>query len=721
MLFNSQPVFVRIDSIVKCNGTLNLKTSPLISNLNEYLELFSKCLISIVTQGDLHLLPLTQPIVLGSYTNTMINMSIARPRNCESSILIISPSPNIKSPCSEENISIKNTIQWPLNLIRSKDSFVYRTTYGTRMFYDVLVTLNLDVCIESWIEQVSTSRLSNQGLPNSKHTYPPTTAWELLYFKLKPGIPAQLESTHAIHRVYLLCHHFYKPITRLTPRIIHSSGEFPLTENVLQVKILESNANTDNIQWVVDQTAFRPLITRSRFKYPKTFQERQFKWSGHNLQKLEDERLMFNIFGNATFFLFEENCRKCLSWEKIKFPHISIRKWHPNQHYLFPIHEETLKWVSCGHGQGKLSILELISSYEALVWVAIIITIISCPLIFMEIDRWLLIVRSKSVFERKNKIQDYIFNFLSPLVEQNMKGITVSVDKSLLLRMCIGLYLLMAIILSNGYKGVSIRKLIAPVPPISFNTFEELVLNKYVILSGLMQKRYQPIAKNFMRNLPNFLQKRGVNFNKNGFHNIDIESVYDGVFGLQLVSKISRYVTKGIAKLSKVQKFILNNSRMDLYYPPKYSDHPKWIAVTGLVHLFNCSNNPKVAVVEEKTRILKFQGLHTSNSYKSHRKVYPLSFGKNPLATIVKGIWLSNWVNPKIIVRINAMVSSGIISWQDNFNKSIYRMEGRLVETPTINKFNPSNLSSSIKIVLMIPIVSYIICLFVLMKEVGLS
>jgi len=190
------------------------------------------------------------------------------------------------------------------------------------------------------------------------------------------------------------------------------------------------------------------------------------------------------------------------------------------------------------------------------------------------------------------------------------------------------------------HKGENTTKLIIPVSHIPFSSFDELVLSNYAVLSGLLWKRNRTIFASYMRNLSEILRKRGEKINNGGFHQfeiIDREDMRRDYFRFKMRSKLYKYAREGLSRLSKAQELILNNTRLDLYYLPEYWKHLRWIAVTGLAHLFNCSNNPKVAVVVEKTRVLKFQSLHTSNSYKAQRKVYPLSFGTIPLATVVKG------------------------------------------------------------------------------------
>ncbi|ODM97798.1 Prolyl 4-hydroxylase subunit alpha-1 [Orchesella cincta] len=198
-------------------------------------------------------------------------------------------------------------------------------------------------------------------------------------------------------------------------------------------------------------------------------------------------------------------------------------------------------------------------------------------------------------------------------------------------------------------------------------------------------------------------------FNKKGVHDIEIveqDNKTGETYHVEVLSLISLYfnllIRESNQTLSKREEYILNNTRMYLKPKIKYGKGNSWSSSSGLTLLYNCSDTNKIAVVAENTRILKFHSMYTMKHGNNKRFQFPLSFGKDVLATLIKGITMLNWVNPKIVVRIKALYSSGILDWHENRNKSAYKYSGRLVDLVETNYFRPTTMTASFKLVFII-------------------
>lgn len=282
----------------------------------------------------------------------------------------------------------------------------------------------------------------------------------------------------------------------------------------------------------------------------------------------------------------------------------------------------------------------------------------------------------------------------------------------------------MAIILSNGYKGENITKLISPVPPIPFKSFEELVENQYNIISSLQiikENISLGFKESFIANLPSMLENYGISSNMKGVQTVML-SAYDNItqshYFVDIASSLYVYLEPNTQNISERDRYILNNSQV--YLHSKYftvADY--WVTTSPLTLLYNCSNEPKLAVVSTRTDILKFQSRYTVTHHaeiENNRYKFPLSFGKEQIGGRIEGFSFFGWINSKIVQRINALQSGGFIDWHSKLNESLYKNSGKLVDIPVLNVFRPTRMSSSFLLVffvlmagLLLSIISFII------------
>ncbi|CAL8092201.1 unnamed protein product [Orchesella dallaii] len=388
-------------------------------------------------------------------------------------------------------------------------------------------------------------------------------------------------------------------------------------------------------------------------------------------------------------------------------------------------------WVSCGHLMGTLPYLEILSPYKVFAWVAISSSLVLLPILLTAIERASSTIqihgcRRNSFKQNIGTIRKYenwkwrttYFNYflgtLKPLVDQGPDEISEAFSFAPL-RISITIYLLMVIILSNGYKGENITKLVSPIPPVPFSFFEELVSKRYEILSkviritGSYNIKMSKLLKKFG---PDFLEKQS--FNIKGVHKFDLVH-YDNFSGktyrLRMATDLVYQLIGGpsMLGLSTREEYILNNTQMSLRRPIKYGKGTKWSRFSGLARLHNCSTNSRFAIIAEKTRINKFQSIYIVNYDYDKRFQFPLSFGKDILATTTRGIIMLNWVNPKVVMRFKGLYTSGIIDWHENLNETVYRDSGRLVDLVETNHFKPPTLTTSFRLLFFVWLIGIVV------------
>jgi len=377
-----------------------------------------------------------------------------------------------------------------------------------------------------------------------------------------------------------------------------------------------------------------------------------------------------------------------------------------------------LQWVGCGHRPGSLPFLELVSSYDKFSWGLILPTLLVFPMVYtgMEVASFLTSPKIKSFrFPLKLFLYQNIVGFSKVLVDQGPDEMSPKFLARLPLRILMGFYLLMAIILSNGYKGENITKLISPIAPLPFQTLDELAAEKYVVESiPIVKPHWSNLTKpnkEFWTNVfPYYLEKNGIkNWKSNGFHSYDISGFWNltqKTFRIKGESQILDYLTQAGSKMTQQEEFILNNSRLSFAFQPRGRKLERWITRLGLSQMYNCSNNRKIAIITYKENIQRFHTIylkkHTKNQQKNNGKNWPLSFGKDVLASGIRGINFVNWVSPKIPMRIGALYTSGIVTWLDKFNETIYKEMGLLVDLPSINTFKATTMMGSFSVVFFI-------------------
>ncbi|CAL8092101.1 unnamed protein product [Orchesella dallaii] len=695
----------------------------MILNLNLYLSLFSNCFINIVTYHDLNFLPLEHPVVLSDYdyasgktfatneSETHLDL-----KNCETNILIVtskllSKLSQLKKPF---HFNIRKRFEPPRP--GNAPDFFRSSLLLTRMCYDVLISrINLfQPYVEHWIDEVTETSSLNPTHP----TRLPSLFWEILYFNLeikasRKGLMLMGEINYIITTVDLLCHHCSPQQVPFQPQKIHRFGQDPpITQIILQMIISKMNSNTNNIVWHMVQ--FHAKQESGTFKYPESQNNRQFFWNGNEFHKWNDERRLYHVFGNASYCAtgiirgINPRNNRCRPKIKYRYPLVIYEVAPSDIPIHWPFHHKQLKWVSCGHLPGKLPYLEILSPYTVFAWLIIFFVVFALPCIYLHFQRLSYRIHIKTPWQGKwtTTYSGYFLGCLKPLVDQGPDEISTALDSSASFRISFIIYLLMVIILSNGYKGENITKLVSPIPPIPFTTFEQLVSENYDIINQFAYFSAQTnisMTASFLKRIPTFLQKNNYNYSSKGFHDVllvDYDNLTGTTFSVKLATDLLHFMTAFQTRtLSAREKYILKHTRMNT----EWQDDAdwSWAAKTGLSLLFdNCSDSNKLAVVAEKPLTVRFHKIYSETYGTDLGFDYHLSFGKDVLASMTRGVAFRSWVNPKVVDRMIALrSSSGIMDWYENLEENDYKGRGSLVDMPEHHVFRPMTLTTSFKLV----------------------
>lgn len=146
---------------------------------------------------------------------------------------------------------------------------------------------------------------------------------------------------------------------------------------------------------------------------------------------------------------------------------------------MLPVPLHNLRFIGCGKkGEQAFSIHELVIAYEWPVWLMIVLSILAIS--------WM----SSYFMARKSEGDGcshfrwkYLLSVAQILMEQG-DGFSKDFFKLPPLRFALGPFLLMSIILSEGYRNENVYNLVLPGKFIPYKVFEELVQDKFSIFAA---------------------------------------------------------------------------------------------------------------------------------------------------------------------------------------------------------------------------------------------
>lgn len=146
---------------------------------------------------------------------------------------------------------------------------------------------------------------------------------------------------------------------------------------------------------------------------------------------------------------------------------------YPKSLLIFPYfandHVSHVNFLSCGKGKyGHLPFEELINAYDAWVWLSIIVSTLA-------------VASSLKVSQDSRKqVAEIWMGTINIFLEQ---GDRLAETKTM--RIIVGIYLLMGIVLSNGYKNTNVYNMISHRKPIPYEYFEQLMRDNFSIYTRI--------------------------------------------------------------------------------------------------------------------------------------------------------------------------------------------------------------------------------------------
>lgn len=349
----------------------------------------------------------------------------------------------------------------------------------------------------------------------------------------------------------------------------------------------------------------------------------------------------------------------------------------------------TLRFITCGQrGVQKYAFDALVSTYGGYVW--------SLILAVMALGSFVIPFSRKSNFEPIVKV----------LVEQGSPFPDNLIKSNLRVRLPVAAFLLMGIVLSNGYKNTNVYRMITPRVTLQYETLQHLIEDKFEIYTRTS------VDTDF----------RMYNFSLEPLEILETFGDPDGrhyKFGASIMSEVSRYYSKdkeGMAILSGSRRLLIhrlmNHSRLHPHNVGKelilanfnitkdtdYWPGPELNEQDGGLRLRKQYFEKESLILHnelrkcDKTALILpqnvcFQFAKNLTKEKGARSVY---IGKEPFVEFYNGFLFSNSVPLSVFARVRRLGQSGIETrWGKLLRQlSLTDVENRNEDAPQAAKLN---------------------------------
>lgn len=407
------------------------------------------------------------------------------------------------------------------------------------------------------------------------------------------------------------------------------------------------------------------------------------------------------------------------------YPQLQYLQYNTKLPFYFPLREKNMVFVACGHVVGKTLFYELVSPYDVYSWLAIVaVLLIAVPLIFiiMEIiqqGKELNSFKIPGVAEIVYKFTIFMFASFESLLEKGFPEYSKRLSEHV--RWAAGSFLLMGIILSNGYKGQNITSIISPILPTPFTTFNQLVENDFKIYSKPL------MAFGFDVDDDEALKKYGTCltcFTRAGSHcfESDITATvkdFNVTKSFTLVSELLNMLWRPIngetdanirKKCPQIEnskaKYLMNHS---MFLPPS-------INITATFE--NSNKNQKFALFLSEESAIHLKGDYNFD-YELGTNKGSISFQREVVASSDTGFSFIGWIPNNVLIRMKASISYGVLKHRNSCWKKIYAERGLQEDFPVVRIFQPSNLQGSIKVVFVVFPFGFAIAICLFLIETG--
>lgn len=373
---------------------------------------------------------------------------------------------------------------------------------------------------------------------------------------------------------------------------------------------------------------------------------------------------------------------------------------------IFSIEDKisALKFVSCvkTHTTYGFEFDQMVSVFDNYIWICLVITIFGVAKTFAVFE--LCYFRKRRV----SRLAKHIFALLKVILEQG-DGIPDSLNQMFSLRFLIAAYLLIALVVSNAYKNTNVYNLIAPKRVKPYETFNELVKEKFDIYSRPSELVFDTIPKYYNGNiiLPKYKKFDAPHkFQPTTMFNGHIESEVQQLISLPAAGeKISTFERTNILLHNKTRlhpksrkllkefsewcESLLNQSRID-----EFKECGRYVQKTFLnsdqTFLYDSFEKcNKTALILPEHMCNKFAKRLAQNNRLNSVFATQIDVGIERYSTNFLTFEVGGWLSPQIVQRLRATEIAGLWNWWTDFFylQTYYESEGwknREIRKPTM-------------------------------------
>lgn len=403
-----------------------------------------------------------------------------------------------------------------------------------------------------------------------------------------------------------------------------------------------------------------------------------------SLRLMVEMALLRSLFENGTMYVGGQNngfhvlgqeCPSINDNPPPPNPIVAILPTGQLDYFHFHFHPTHLKFVSCGPPEkAGFPFFQLMTIFDQYIWLCIILSTITTSFsltMFMRIvarDSTNISDASKASIKFSGSLQCC----LQILLEQGHTGIITSRMLNAIMklethalakntsRFVYALFLLIAIVLSNGYKNENITQLTLPRSPIPYDKFEILVKHNFTIYTRGVW-RWGGAGGNMKKLPPAAIWLLYLLRPKEPFYH-DISQIFKSelfMFSMAQVSSLTAYFTNDNQNISERATYLLGNTTL----------HPQWfemlvdrsVSEIGESILKSCNKTALfLPDIDAQLVYYKMGGDDPKYGYYSGQSVF---LGQENDLKNIYGIQFMRWVPPKIISRVKGLYSGGFWDW----------------------------------------------------------
>ncbi|CAL8131319.1 unnamed protein product [Orchesella dallaii] len=672
-----------------------------------------------------------------------------RPWLCARHVYLFPPAPKVGNQLSlfYDEYQGRTHCQGGNQYLRLPPKFIFNPVLITRTTYHFLVTTkkHQDAIQMPWFYSISEAlfsdgadsfdQQSNEGnqLLGTGTRFHPSSARELLLM-----IAKQIDSNQfKLDEVGFFCKHCDERDNSklVTHHIIFNASSIASSRQDFESRIAMYYPRIKNAIW---KSLDRHHYLQVQFWFPYLFDENLRVWLTvrEALPKLPTELLLpfLDVVG---------------IWEVINNPNGTVihRRDERNRYayrydclfpYLYPeiepvldglgytdisIRHKNLKFIACSiPEENGLFFQELYSVFEYEIWIRLALSVFILAVLTSIIIQYL----DKGSQNFRGLLQVLhvtlsVFDYSTTLLEQG-GIISEPVRRKSYLKILIGSYILVCIVLSNAYKNENITRLTAPRSRTEFKNFSKLVQHKFQIFSRVISSNGEEYRIFSIYDPRYSLNMKMTDQHKLFAKTYDYRSVSLFTEILFYADKISRgSLCRGYSKFwmsewippfvayckNATQMYFLNNTRI----------HPNWkhmatnnVSVAGLINPCN-----KTAFVLPEDALLSTYNALTGSKLPPDAIIHR---GEDKLFGAVYGLKFGRWINPLVLQRFKWFGLAGV------FDQG-YRLAGFITKIrtkkPTVNENEPkaSNMRGNISVVFFLLPIGFLISCLGFLYEIG--